>query len=295
MRALIARYPALAGLTHVDLGVRETPLERWQVGDASLLVKRDDLSASTLGGNKVRALELLLGGVERGDRVLTVGATGSTHALAVARYCAALGAHAEVITWPQEEHAVSRATACAMAQAARVTPARSVGAAYVHAMARRLRGRVHWIAAGGSVPRGVLGHVSAALELADQLTRASIDPRLTVVAPLGSGGTVAGLLVGLALAGLPTPLIGVQVVPRLVASATRVRWLAHRTRLSGGLAVAVGGLARGAGGRCRHRRGACRRWRARCRDHRRSAQHPVSGPGKRRPGGRGAAIRYRGP
>jgi 1-aminocyclopropane-1-carboxylate deaminase/D-cysteine desulfhydrase-like pyridoxal-dependent ACC family enzyme len=90
VRALLARFPRLASLPHVDLGVRETPLERWHVADASggvsLLVKRDDLSAPVLGGNKVRALELLLAGVGPADVVLTVGATGSTHALAVAQY-----------------------------------------------------------------------------------------------------------------------------------------------------------------------------------------------------------------
>jgi D-cysteine desulfhydrase len=227
--ALLARYPGLASIPHVDLGVRASPLERWRVGTASLLIKRDDLSADRLGGNKVRALELLLGRIRPGDRVLTVGATGSTHALAVAHYAAAVGATAEVITWPQEEHAVSRATAQVMAARARVTPARSVADAYLRAMARRGRGGVHWVPAGGSVPLGVLGHVSAALELAEQLAREAVDPRQTVVVPLGSGGTVAGLLVGFALAGLPAPILAVQVVPRLVASRTRVGWLAQRT------------------------------------------------------------------
>lgn len=229
MDALLARYPGLASIPHVDLGVRASPLERWRVGTASLLIKRDDLSADRLGGNKVRALELLLGRIRPGDRVLTVGATGSTHALAVAHYAAAVGATAEVITWPQEEHAVSRATAQVMAARARVTPARSVADAYLRAMARRGRGGVHWVPAGGSVPLGVLGHVSAALELAEQLAREAVDPRQTVVVPLGSGGTVAGLLVGFALAGLPAPILAVQVVPRLVASRTRVGWLAQRT------------------------------------------------------------------
>src|SRR3954469_299585 len=152
MRALLARYPDLARrLPWVDLGVRETPVEWWRVGDVTLLAKRDDLSAATLGGNKVRALELLLGAVQSGDVLLTVGATGSTHALAVAAHGAALGARTQVVTWPQEGHLIADATA-----------------------RRRLDRRVRWVPAGGSVPLGALGHVNAALELAAQLKSARL-------------------------------------------------------------------------------------------------------------------------
>jgi 1-aminocyclopropane-1-carboxylate deaminase/D-cysteine desulfhydrase-like pyridoxal-dependent ACC family enzyme len=51
----------------------------------------------------------------------------------------------------------------------------------------------------------------------------------TLVVPLGSGGTAAGLLVGLALAGLSTRVLGVRVVPRVVANRRRVLALARRT------------------------------------------------------------------
>ncbi|MDB4890014.1 MAG: D-cysteine desulfhydrase, partial [Gemmatimonadetes bacterium] len=122
MSALVARFPQLARtLAHVDLRVSETPVERWTVDGVSLLAKRDDLSAPLLGGNKVRALELLLAGVAAGDTVLTVGASGSTHALAVAEYARSLGAECEVITWPQETNAVSRATSVRLQSVARVT------------------------------------------------------------------------------------------------------------------------------------------------------------------------------
>ena len=93
------RDPRTDRRRRVDLGVRETPIERWELDDASLLVKRDDLTTPTLGGNKARALELLLAGVDGGDVLLTVGSTGSTHALAVAHFGAQPGARTEVITW----------------------------------------------------------------------------------------------------------------------------------------------------------------------------------------------------
>ena len=134
MLPLIRRYPRLAhSLARVDLRVRETPVERWTVDGATLLAKRDDLSAPALGGNKVRALELLLAGLGPDHTLLTVGPTGSTHALAVAQYGLRLGTESEVITWPQEPNAVALATASRLARRARLTPARSPVEAYLRA------------------------------------------------------------------------------------------------------------------------------------------------------------------
>ena len=230
MDALASRWPRLRQtLPRVDLRVRETPIERWELEGTTLLVKRDDLTTPSLGGNKARALELLLAGVGPDDVLLTVGSTGSTHALAVAHFGARLGARTEVITWPQEEHDVSLATAARLREIARVTAAHSPATAMLRALMRRLARRVRWIPAGGSSPLGALGHAAAALELADQLVRDGTPAPDTIVVPLGSGGTAAGLLVGLALAGLPTRVIGVRVVPRLVANRTRVLALARRT------------------------------------------------------------------
>jgi D-cysteine desulfhydrase len=227
--ALIARWPRLHhSLPRVDLRVRETPVERWELDGTTLLVKRDDLTTPTLGGNKARALELLLEGVGPDDVLLTVGSTGSTHALAVAHFAARLGARTEVITWPQEEHDVSRATAARLREIARVTAARTPATAMLRAVSRRLLRRVRWIPAGGSSPLGALGHAAAAVELADQLARDAAPAPDTLVVPLGSGGTAAGLLVGLVLAGLPTKVLGVRVVPRVVANRRRVLGLARR-------------------------------------------------------------------
>ena len=227
---LAARWPRLRQLLpRVDLRVRETPIERWELEDASILVKRDDLTTPSLGGNKARALELLLAGVGPDEVLLTVGSTGSTHALAVAHFGARLGARTEVITWPQEEHDVSLATAARLREIARVTAARSPATAVLRASVRRLVHRVRWIPAGGSSPLGALGHAAAALELADQLAREGMPIPHTLVVPLGSGGTAAGLLVGITLAGLPTRVLGVRVVPRIVANRRRVLALARRT------------------------------------------------------------------
>ena len=49
-------------------------MEVWNSDGVQLWVKRDDLCAPVLGGNKARALQYLLGPRQRGDAVVTVGA-----------------------------------------------------------------------------------------------------------------------------------------------------------------------------------------------------------------------------
>ena len=68
---LFRKFPALAAkLPHVSLGIFPTPVEKVdQLGSALGLdrfyMKRDDLSGAVYGGNKVRMLEFLLGGLIR--------------------------------------------------------------------------------------------------------------------------------------------------------------------------------------------------------------------------------------
>jgi 1-aminocyclopropane-1-carboxylate deaminase/D-cysteine desulfhydrase-like pyridoxal-dependent ACC family enzyme len=64
---------------------------------------------------------------------------------------------------------------------------------------------------GGSNGTGALGYVRAALEYAQQLDRLA-DTVDTVLHPSGSAGTQAGLIVGLALAGLEQSVIGISVL-----------------------------------------------------------------------------------
>jgi 1-aminocyclopropane-1-carboxylate deaminase/D-cysteine desulfhydrase-like pyridoxal-dependent ACC family enzyme len=65
---------------------------------------------------------------------------------------------------------------------------------------------------GGSGVTGVLGQVRAAFELADQVAAAGFVPD-DLVLPSATGGTQAGLLVGLRAAGLPTVVHGIAVTP----------------------------------------------------------------------------------
>jgi D-cysteine desulfhydrase len=213
----------------VSLGEFPTPVECAEKLAAGLWIKREDLAARPIGGNKVRALEFLLGGVRPGDRIVTAGAAGSTHALATAVFGRRLGAHVSVFRWPQEMSPNAAIVAARVAQAADYAPISwSIAGAYLRATALRLRERgTRWIPAGGSSPLGVLGQVDGALELAEQITAGLLPAPRRIVVPLGSGGTAAGLVLGARLAGIDAEIIAVRVAPRVVANRGRVLRLAR--------------------------------------------------------------------
>jgi D-cysteine desulfhydrase len=224
---LFDRYPALSGLPRASLGRFPTPVEEVHALGASLFVKRDDLSADPLGGNKVRALEFLLGDVKDDDRTVTVGSAGSTHALAVATYGRRLGATVAVGRWKQEMNRTAERVAARIESEADEAPVfRSPVAAYAWAWHQRLTG-AKWIGAGGSTPLGVLGHVNAGLELVAQIDGGMVPMPRWVVVPLGTGGTMAGLALAFAIAARDIQVVGVRVVPRIVARKRHVLGLAR--------------------------------------------------------------------
>jgi D-cysteine desulfhydrase len=187
------------------------------------------LTASPIGGNKVRALDFLLGGLQPGEETLTAGAVGSTHSLTTVVHANRLGARTTVVRWPQEMNDVAVVVARRIAtEAGAVLDTGSVPAAYWHVARIRLSRHVRWVPAGGTSALGILGHVDAALELATQIEAGACPMPARVVVPLGSGGTAAGLALGLEIARLPTRVVGVRVVSRLVANRRRVMRLASR-------------------------------------------------------------------
>ena len=228
---LVGRFPALAGIPRLPLGRHPTPVQRLDAFETAgeLWIKREDLATDDVGGNKVRALEFLLAWTGAGDRVITVGARGSTHALATAVHAARLGARTTVVRWRQEMNADAERTAARLAAIARVIDVLTPVDAIALASLLRLHPRARWVPAGGTTPLGMLGHVNAGLELAAQVRAGTLPPPARIVLPYGTGGTAAGLALGLAIARLDTTVIGVRVVPRVVSNAPALQWLVHRT------------------------------------------------------------------
>ncbi|MEO8880119.1 MAG: pyridoxal-phosphate dependent enzyme [Gemmatimonadaceae bacterium] len=231
---LLLRFPALARIPRVALGEFPTPVQRIDLSGEDLAgelwIKRDDLTASPLGGNKVRALEFLLGGLRPGDQVLTAGGEGSTHVLTTATYVRALGGTSRAVRWRHEMNpSALDVEARARAVCARIDTTSGPMLGLIRANLAR-RPDVKWIPPGGTSPLGMLGHVNAALELAEQIARGEMPKPARVVLPVGSGGTAAGLALGFAIAGLDIAVIGARVAPRIAAGRRRVLSLAHRER-----------------------------------------------------------------
>jgi D-cysteine desulfhydrase len=69
----------------------------------------------------------------------------------------------------------------------------------------------YYLPAGGSTPVGTLGYVEVGLEIAEQVAAGELPEPATIVSAVGTGGTVAGLALGLRLAGLSTRVFGAVV------------------------------------------------------------------------------------
>lgn len=238
--ALFRAFPSLAAqVPWMPLGRFPTPVARLEslVPPAvELWVKRDDQSGAVYGGNKVRKLEFLLGEARaRGARrLVTLGAIGSHHVLATAIYGRLAGFSVDAVVFPQPLTAHVREQLLAdVAAGARLHPTRGwLGVPM--AVARLRRGDdTLWVTSGGSSPVGSLGYVSAGLELLEQIASGALPRPDVVYVALGSCGTAAGLLVGLAgapsLPRLDARLVGVRVVDRVVSNEHATRRLAART------------------------------------------------------------------
>jgi len=73
------------------------------------------------------------------------------------------------------------------------------------------KGKAYPLFAGGSSPVGTLGFVNAAFELKKQIEEGHLPEPDIIVCPLGSNGTMAGLSLGVQLAGINSRVIGVRV------------------------------------------------------------------------------------
>lgn len=198
------------------------PLPRFSAalgGRAEIWVKREDLLPLAFGGNKLRNLEFLVGAAlaEEADTLITSGRRWSNHC----RLTAAAGARAGldvhlVFNGPPLDPPGPNQVLCELLGAA-VHVAASDGRADRDALVARVAAdiraagrRPQVIAVGGSGMTGAVGQVLAGMELAEQSTAAGVRPDV-VILPTATGGTQAGLLVGLALAGPPARVRGMAV------------------------------------------------------------------------------------
>jgi D-cysteine desulfhydrase len=201
-----------------------------QFGHDSLFMKEDSLSGPIYGGNKIRKLEFLLGEALEGGckSVITYGAAGSNHALATAVCCRQLGLKAISILAPQEpnDHVrknilMQQAVGAELRLCASYTEFPALTKEISNRCVKEDGGAPCIIPAGGTNATGALGFVNAGFELKEQ-----IQPHVIYI-PMGTGGTLAGLLVGLKLAGLNTRVEAIRVVDPVFRTAAHIKKLCN--------------------------------------------------------------------
>ena len=205
------------------LSQQPTPLYRWHLSPAlvppelgiELYIKRDDFTGMELSGNKIRKLEFILADAKaKGhDCVVTLGGIQSNHcrATAVAARMVGLDSHL-ILRGPKdsvdpgvdgnlliERMVGAKVYLVTKEEYARYGQTR-LGEALVEELQRVHKKNPYLIVVGGSSMLGTYGYIGMVEELEEQ-SRALCDGMRWdyVVAPCGSGGTVAGISLGLYL------------------------------------------------------------------------------------------------
>ncbi|MDG2047431.1 MAG: D-cysteine desulfhydrase family protein [Halioglobus sp.] len=210
----------------IDLAQSPTPLQylerasaKWGCGHR-IWVKRDDLTGSTLSGNKVRKLEFITAfAMDNGyDTLLTCGGLQSNHCRATAFAGAQLGLAVHLLLRGEEpldpegnfllDHLAGATVSC--------YPLKRY-VSHLDDLFRQwqehyaVQGRKALvIPTGGSDGIGAWGYIAACEELVQDFAAYGIE-RAHVVTATGSGGTQTGLTLGAALLELPATIWGINV------------------------------------------------------------------------------------
>lgn len=217
--------PARLGLAHLPTPLEPAPRFSAEMGTARVWLKRDDCTGLAFGGNKARKLEYLMAAAKSAgaDTVITFGGVQSNHVRSTAAAARRLGldCHLLLAGSPPEDidgnlllDRILGATLVFLSLSLAQLTADRVEAAYASAEENlRSRGRVPFrIGPGGSTPLGALGYRAAFDETMGQARAQGVAPSRLVVA-FGTGGTLAGLVLGNILAGRPVKIIGISVAP----------------------------------------------------------------------------------
>jgi D-cysteine desulfhydrase len=232
---LFRQFPSLrAKLPHITLGQYPTPVQKIdrfarKFGFNSLWVKRDDLSGEDYGGNKVRKLEFLLADAKkRGKKILVaVGAAGSNYVTATGIYGKKLGFNVSAVLFhqPPTDYLksnllvnLSNGVELNLAPSMLLVPLTELRTIFKYGINRTLL-----TPPGGSSAFSTLGYVNAVFELKEQINSGILPEPDLIFVPLGTGGTMAGLVLGCKIAGLKTRVIGVRVVDRIIANSLAVK------------------------------------------------------------------------
>ncbi|MDX1435525.1 MAG: D-cysteine desulfhydrase family protein [Anaerolineales bacterium] len=216
---------ALEKYPRVVLGQSPTPLEHLRnLSDElgrPIWIKRDDCFGLPPGGNKYRTLEFLLGEALKGGfrRVVTFGAMQSNHARMTAAAGRRLGLETDIFCFERRPDKMRGNMALNRLYGAKIhfVPLGGGGGMRLETANRLVRwlsrlmvGSGYFIPAGGHSWLGCAGYAAAARETDQQARERGIEDALLALA-VGTGGTLAGLMVGLKAENSRLDLLGIDV------------------------------------------------------------------------------------
>lgn len=213
----------------VDLANTPTPLDMMErmskkLG-VELYVKRDDLTGAELSGNKIRKLEFAFAEALSvdADTVITCGGVQSNHARATAIAAVKLGLKSRLIlripdpSSPPPYEGNSLLDKLVGAEIIWVTSDEYENRGEIFEreadLVRKMGNKPYIIPEGASNPIGAWGYIRAVEELAKDLDGlpGGRDKPTTIINAAGSGGTSAGLILGVLLLGLNVNVVSINV------------------------------------------------------------------------------------
>ena len=208
----------------VDVAQLPTPIQKLsrlseQFGGPEIFVKRDDLTGIAVSGNKVRKLEFTAAyALQEGyDVLITCGGVQSNHSRATAAVAARLGLKSHLVLRGEAPDVPNGNLFLDLLLGAKLTyipgadhQALLAGMEQVAAAYAKQGHKALIIPMGASNALGSLGYVAAIREMMQQFQEMEWTPDYIVTAT-GSGGTMAGLILGKKLFGLSSQIVGVNV------------------------------------------------------------------------------------
>ena len=239
-------YPGLQDrIPWIALGKYPTRVHRLaklgeHLGCPNLWIKRDDESSEVYGGNKVRMFEFVLADAKSKKRNALVcwGSLGSNQVMASCIYGRKVGfTRISAVFRPQPIHDYVRRNLLIDASlGAKMDYAKSSATLIGKLLIQYLRysnplagERPYLVPMVGSSPLSCLGYVNAAFELKEQIQQGLIPEPDAIFVTAGTGGTMAGLQLGLRMAGLRSEVVGVRVLDKIFCNEPVIAWEINRT------------------------------------------------------------------
>jgi D-cysteine desulfhydrase family pyridoxal phosphate-dependent enzyme len=233
-------------LAHLPTPLEPLPRLSAALNGPELWIKRDDQTGLAGGGNKTRKLEYLVGAaqVAGADTLITGGAPQSNHCRQTAAAAARAGLRCSLVLAGEPQPATGNIILDQLL-GANIVWAGSAGhqgrdaAMQAELQAQQQAGHTPYlIPYGGSNRIGAAGYLTAVLELADQLTAIEMLPFDRIVFASSSGGTHAGLAVGVRHMGWDCQVLGISIDKAATELADHVADLAANLTAFAGLELA---------------------------------------------------------